>query len=74
MTDTSPRAAQIIVETQRRMSVAEKFHLVAGCSALLLMMQREEEARYASSERELLFRLACRHMPVELARKVYGPF
>lgn len=54
------------------MSAAQKFELITNYSALLLRLQREQEARSAEAEQELLFRLACRHMPVALARRVYG--
>lgn len=54
------------------MSAAEKFRLIVKYSALLLRLQKEQELRSGGTEREVLLRLASRHMPESLAKRVYG--
>ena len=73
-TDTDPRVMQVWVDLQRRMSPAEKLASVLSASQFVLQTY-EMGVRHAypqADDREVLLRVAARHLPRELMIGAYG--
>ena len=73
-TDTDPRALEVWLSLQRRMSLGEKLLAVLEASRFLLQMYeagvRLEHPR--ASEREVFLRTAARHLDRTLMTRAYG--
>ena len=72
--DTDPRALEVFLECQRRMTASEK---VQGMLSLTRMVfetaQAEERRQYPGiGEREVFLRTAARHLDRETMIRVYG--
>ncbi len=72
--DTDPRALEVFLECQRRMTASEKVH---GMLALTRMVFETAEAevrrRYPGiGDREAFLRTAALHLDRETMRRVYG--
>ena len=74
LTDTDPRAMQVWLDVQRRMSAGEKLAAVFGGTQLVLQMYEMGVRRLYpnASDREVLLRVAARHLPRELMIRAYG--
>ena len=72
--DTDPRAMEVWLDVQRRMSPGEKIAAVLDASALVLEMYAiGVRAQFPNaSEREVLLRVGSRHLSRELMIRAYG--
>jgi predicted RNA-binding Zn ribbon-like protein len=72
--DTDPRALQVFLELQRRMSPAEKIQAVFRLTEMVTrMVQASIRKQYpTASEREVFLRTAARHLDRETMIRVYG--
>jgi hypothetical protein len=73
-TDTDPRVMQKWIEIQREMPVGKKLAAVLGASQFLLQMYEMgvREMYPNASDREILLRVAARHLPRQLMIQAYG--
>ena len=72
--DTDPRALEVFIECQRRMSAAEKIQAVFSLNQMLVSMVENHIRREypEASEREVFLRAAVRRLGAETVAKVYG--
>ncbi len=72
--DTDPRALEVFLECQRRMTAAQKLEAVFGLSRLVFELVESEVRRQhpAANEREIFLRTAARHLDRETMLRVYG--
>jgi hypothetical protein len=72
--DTHPKIEQIIIESYRRMSAAEKFKIVDDLTraAISLTMSGVRNRHLDADERQCRLRAASRWLDAELMRKAYG--
>ncbi|HEX5431480.1 MAG TPA: hypothetical protein VFW83_05915 [Bryobacteraceae bacterium] len=73
-TDTDPRAMEVWLELMRTMPPGQKLAAALnGAGFLLQMYEMGVRRRYPNaSDREVLRRVAARHLPAELVTLVYG--
>lgn len=72
--DTDPATLKVWLEIQRRMTPAEKLHLVLESSVLLLQMyEAGVRLHYPhAADREVFLRVAARHLDRETMIRAYG--
>jgi len=72
--DTDPRALEVFLECQRRMTAAEKLQAILHWNNMLFEMIRAEVRRQYpdADEREILLRTAARRLDRETLARVYG--
>jgi len=72
--DTDPRALEVWLSLQRRMSMGEKLLVTLGASQFLLqMLEAGVRLDYPhASEREIFLRTAARHLDRDLMIRAYG--
>jgi hypothetical protein len=73
-TDTDPRAMEVWLDVQRRMPPGEKIAAVLDASRLLLQMYEMgvRASHPEASDREVLLRVAARHLSPEEMIRAYG--
>jgi hypothetical protein len=73
-TDTDPRAMEVWIRLQREMPPGEKLAAVLGGAQFALqLIEAGVRRRYpAADDREVLVRVAARHLPPDLVRRAYG--
>ena len=73
-TDTDPRAMEVWLDLQRQKTPGEKLALVFEASQLVLQMYEMGVRRLypAADDREVLLRVAARHLPRETVIRAYG--
>lgn len=74
LSDTDPKTLEKWIEIQRAMSPGEKLRVVMEASEFVLRMY-EAGVRHQypeASDREVLARVAARHLDRETVKKVYG--
>jgi hypothetical protein len=73
-TDTDPRAMEVWLDLQRRMSAGEKFAVVLGSAQFVLQLYEMGVRRQypEASDQEVLLRVAARHLPRDLMIRAYG--
>lgn len=72
--DTDPKALAILIELQRRMTLAQKAALVFELSDMLLELSAQgvRQQYPEAEERELFLRMASRHLDRETMIRAYG--
>ena len=72
--DTDPRALEVWLDLQREKTPGEKLALVFEASQLVLQMYEMGLRRLypAADDREVLLRVAARHLPRETMIRAYG--
>ena len=72
--DTDPRALEVFLECQRRMSACEKVQAIFALSRMVFEAAETElrNQHPGMSEREAFLRTAARHLDRETMRLVYG--
>lgn len=72
--DTDPRALEVWLDLQRNMSRGEKLAAVLSASELVLQMYEMGVRRLHpdADDREVLLRVAARHLPRQLMIEAYG--
>jgi hypothetical protein len=72
--DTDPRALEVFVDLQRRMTPGDKVALVFGLTAMAFRLAEEEVRRLygAAGEREVFLRAAARRLDEDTMFRVYG--
>jgi hypothetical protein len=72
--DTDPRALEVFLSLQREMSVSQKIATVFELSGMLLQLSEAGVRRsYPNAgEREVLLRVAARHLDRETMIRAYG--
>jgi hypothetical protein len=72
--DTDPRAMEVWLEVQRNMPAGEKLAAVLNASLMVLQMYEMGVRRLHpdADDREVLLRVAARHLPRELVIAAYG--
>ena len=72
--DTSPAVAAYLIAAYRRMSGAEKIARVRALNrtTVMLAMANIRQRHPDADEREVLLRLACRHLGPDLVREKLG--
>ena len=73
-TDTDPRVMEVWVDLQRRMSADQKLAAVLNGSQFVLQMcEMGVRSAYPNADdREVLLRVAARHLPRDLMIRAYG--
>jgi len=73
-TDTDPRAMEVWLQLQREMNPADKLISILDASGLILQMyEAGVRLQYpGAGDREVLVRVAARHLPRELVIRAYG--
>jgi hypothetical protein len=73
-TDTDPRAMEIWLDLLRRMPPGEKLGATLNASQFLLQMYEMGVRRLHpdANDREVLLRVAARHLPRDLVIRAYG--
>lgn len=73
-TDTDPRAMEVWLDLQRRMSAGEKVAVVLSSAQFVLQLYEMGVRRLypEASDHEVLLRVAARHLPRELMIRAYG--
>jgi len=73
-TDTDPRAMEVWLQLQREMNPADKLISILDASGLVLQMyEAGVRLQYpGAGDREVLVRVAARHLPRELVIRAYG--
>jgi hypothetical protein len=73
-TDTDPRAMEVWLDLQRRMTAGEKLATVLNGAQFVLQMYEMGVRRLHpdASDHEVLLRVAARHLPRELMIQAYG--
>ena len=74
MADTDPKAFEVLLDLQRRMSPGEKLAAVFELSAFLMGLAEENERhrRPQAGERELFLRAAARRLDRQTMIRAYG--
>jgi hypothetical protein len=72
--DTDPKALEVFIDLQRKMTPAEKIEAVFQSNELVWRMAeaRERQLHPHAEEREIFLRLAARHLDRETMMRVYG--
>jgi hypothetical protein len=72
--DTDPRALEVMYDLHRKMPPGEKIALVFQLSAMVMgLAEAGVRAMYPEAgEREVLVRLAARHLDRDLVMRAYG--
>ena len=72
--DTDPRALEVFLECQRRMTVSEKLQAILRLNAMLFEMTRAEIRRLhpEADEHEIFLRTAARRLDRETMIRVYA--
>lgn len=72
--DTDPRALEVFLECQRRMTASEKLQAILSWNSMLFELIRAEVRRQhpSANEREILLRAAARRLDRETLIRVYG--
>jgi hypothetical protein len=72
--DTDPKALEVFIDLQRKMTPAEKIEAVFQSNELVWGMAeaRERQLNPNAEEREIFLRLAVRHLDRETMMRVYG--
>ncbi len=72
--DTDPKALDVFLDLQRRMTVSEKVAAVFEMSEMLLRMSLADVKRQYpnADEKEVFLRMAARHLNRDLMIRVYG--
>lgn len=72
--DTDPRAMEVWLDLQRRMPAGEKLAVVLNGAQFVLQLYEMGVRRLHpdASDREVLLRVAARHLPRELMIRAYG--
>lgn len=72
--DTDPRAMRVWIEAQRRIAPGDKLAAVLDGAQFVLQLYEMGVRRQhpAASEREILLRVAARHLPRHLMIQAYG--
>jgi hypothetical protein len=73
-TDTDPRAMEVWLDLLRRMPAGEKLGATLNASQFLLQLYEMGVRRLHpdANDREVLLRVAARHLPRELVIRAYG--
>jgi hypothetical protein len=73
-TDTDPRAMEVWLDLMRRMPPGEKLGAILNASGFLLQLYEMGVRRLHphANEREVLLRVAARHLPRDLVIRAYG--
>ena len=73
-TDTDPRAMEVWLDLQRRMSPGQKLGATLNASQFLLQLYEMGVRRLHpdANDREVLLRVAARHLPRDLVIRAYG--
>ena len=73
-TDTDPRAMEVWLDLLRRMPPGEKLAATLSASQFLLQMYEMgvRSAYPGADDREVLLRVAARHLPRDLMIRAYG--
>jgi len=73
-TDTDPRAMEVWLDLLRRMTPGEKLAATLDASQFVLQMYEMGVRRMypQAGDREVLLRVAARHLPRELMVRAYG--
>jgi hypothetical protein len=74
VTDTDPRVTEVLLERLRAMEPGEKLAATLGASQLVLQMYEMGVRRShpAADDREVLLRVAARHLSRDLMIRAYG--
>jgi hypothetical protein len=72
--DTHPEIERRVIEGMRRLTAAQKFHMICDMQATIEAMVRPRiRADHPdASEREIQLRIASRRLPADLLRKAVG--
>jgi hypothetical protein len=72
--DTDPKALEVFIDLQRKMTPAQKIEAVFEANELVWEMAeaRERQLHPGAEEREIFLRLAARHLDRETMMRVYG--
>ena len=72
--DTAPKALEVFLELQRKMTVSEKVAAVFEMSEMLLRMSLADVKRQypKADEREVFLRMAARRLNRDVMLRVYG--
>lgn len=72
--DTDPRALEVFLECQRRMTVSEKVNGMLSLTRMVFDTAEAEVRRQhpGIDEREVFLRTAARHLEREMMIRVYG--
>lgn len=72
--DTDPRALEVFLECQRRMTASEKVNGMLGLTRMVFETAEAEVRRQhpGIDEREVFLRTAARHLDRETMMRVYG--
>jgi hypothetical protein len=72
--DTDPKALEVFIGLQRKMTASEKVNAVFEMNELVWRMaESAERQRHPSADnREIFLRLAARHLDKETMLRVYG--
>ena len=73
-TDTDPRAMEVWLDLMRRMPAGEKLGATLNASQFLLQLYEMGVRRLHpdANDREVLLRVAARHLPRDLVIRAYG--
>lgn len=74
ISDTDPRAMEVLIDLQRRMPAMDKVAAVLNGTRLVLQMYEMGVRRLYpnASDHEVLLRVAARHLPRDLMIRAYG--
>ena len=74
MADTDPKAFEVLIELQRKMTVEEKLACVLQTSAMLMALSEANVRKLypAATEREIFLRSAARRLDRETMIRAYG--
>ncbi len=74
MADTHPKAFDVLIELQRKMSPGEKLAAVFELSAFMMRLAEQNERRRhpQASKREIFLRAAARRLDRQTMTRVYG--
>jgi hypothetical protein len=72
--DTDPKALEVFIDLQRKMTPAEKIAGVFQMNEAVRQIRetRERELHHAASDREIFLRVAAHHLDRETMLGVYG--
>jgi hypothetical protein len=74
MADTDPKAFEVLIELQRKMSGGEKLACALKTSAMLMALTEENVRKLypAATQREIFLRSAARRLDRETMIRAYG--